>query len=172
MKQLSLFAQSCSSDNINQLRVNYWKLYVDGASRNNPGHAGAGIYIIKNDEPFIKKSFYLGLKTNNQAEYLALLLGLYILKSHLEKDDLVQILSDSQLLVRQVNGAYKIKHPDLQPLNRAVQRFLTGVNYSIVHIMREENERADELANRGVDGRIPVPEDFLTTLRTYETSNS
>lgn len=169
MKQLSLFAQSYSSDNTSQLRVNYWKLYVDGASRNNPGHAGAGIYIIKNDEPFIKKSFYLGLKTNNQAEYLALLLGLYLLKPQLEKDDLVQILSDSQLLVRQVNGEYKIKHPELQPLNRAVRRFLVGINYSMVHVIREENEQADELANQGVDGRIPVPEDFLTMLRTYET---
>ncbi len=174
MKQLSLFAQQdtnqATEQDINEpLRVQYWKLYVDGASRNNPGPSGAGIYIIKNDLPFARKSFYLGLKTNNQAEYLALLLGLYILKPHLEKDDLVEIISDSQLLVKQVSGEYKIKHPDLQPLNRAVRRFLAGVNYDIAHVMREDNTQADELANHGIDSRTPVPEDFLTMLRTYET---
>lgn len=177
MKQLSFFAPEHEDHFVEQqnnqlLQVNYWKLCVDGASRNNPGPSGAGIYIIKNDESFAKKSFYLGLKTNNQAEYLALLLGLYVLKPHLEKDDLVEIISDSQLLVKQVSGEYKIKHPDLQPLNRAVRRFLTHVNYMIIHVMREDNTQADELANHGIDSKTPVPEDFLTVLRKYETINS
>jgi Ribonuclease HI len=67
--------KSGSKDN-----VHYFKLFVDGASRNNPGQAGVGIYLLKDGEPVEKQGLYVGVKTNNQAEYLALLLGLLFLK--------------------------------------------------------------------------------------------
>src|SRR5690349_12915959 len=83
---------------------NHWKLFIDGAARNNPGKAGAGIYILKNDQEVCKEGFYLGVKTNNQAEYAALLVGLYYIKQYIEPHDHLDIISDSQLLVRQFNG--------------------------------------------------------------------
>ena len=74
---------------------NHWKLFIDGAARNNPGPAGAGIYITKNDKPFKKDGYYLGKKTNNQAEYGALLVGLFYVTQHLEPHDHLDIISDS-----------------------------------------------------------------------------
>src|SRR5437868_5008693 len=109
MKQLDVFESNPSTKNV-------WTLFVDGASRNNPGPSGAGIYIVKNNILVIKRGYYLGIKTNNQAEYLALLLGLFILMEHREAEDQVRIISDSQLLVRQLVGMYKVRHPHLQPL--------------------------------------------------------
>ena len=57
-----------------------WKLFIDGASRNNPGRSGAGVYLLKNEKPVYQEGFYLGIKTNNEAEYLALLLGVFSCK--------------------------------------------------------------------------------------------
>src|SRR5437867_2256163 len=100
MKQLGIFCSDVPSDNANvpvAVRA-YWKLSVDGASRNNPGPAGAGIYLIKNEHVVEASGYALGVKTNNQAEYLALLIGLVYLRQHMEPRDLVLIISDSQLL--------------------------------------------------------------------------
>ncbi|MCA9770437.1 ribonuclease HI family protein [Candidatus Dependentiae bacterium] len=148
-----------------QTDIQYWKMYIDGASRNNPGESGVGICIKKNDQLFAQYSFYLGLKTNNQAEYLALLLGLCVLNNHIEQDDLVQIISDSQLLVRQINRQYRVKHPLLQPLHSAAQKLLAPLNYSIGHVLREENIQADELANLAVDKKSHIPQEYIILLR-------
>src|ERR1700736_5606512 len=95
MKQMSLFSFPEKSNpekphnNPPHLSADVvkWQLFVDGAARNNPGPAGAGIYILKNGTPFIKQGFYLGSKTNNQAEYLALVLGLCQLRSVMKPAD-------------------------------------------------------------------------------------
>lgn len=166
MKQLNFLNSSESSCEKDE--VNYWKLYVDGASRNNPGKAGAGIYIIKDNKKFLEQGFALGLKTNNQAEYLALLVGIFFLKKYLCKDDVVMIVSDSQLMVRQITGHYKVKNAELIPLFKLSKKLLYGINYNIAHVLRDENKEADEMANLGIDKGKRLPQDFLDMLQEYE----
>src|SRR6476620_5172093 len=99
MKQLFLFDAPQSGNDIDISERSYWKIFVDGASRNNPGVAGAGIYILKNNTIAIVLSYYFGIKTNNQADYLALFLGLIYIKKEMAATDFVMICSVSQLLV-------------------------------------------------------------------------
>lgn len=148
----------------------HWKLFIDGAARNNPGPAGAGIYLVKNDKPVKKSGFYLGTKTNNQAEYGALLIGIYYLKQHMESQDHVDIVSDSQLLVRQFKGEYRVKHPELKPLHMLAKKMLEGTTHSISHVLREHNEIADEMANKGIDDKKKLPQEFLTLLQQHDIS--
>jgi len=138
-----------------------WTLFVDGASRNNPGPSGAGIYILKNNVLFIKTGYYLGIKTNNQAEYLALLLGLFILLEYAQQNDHVSIVSDSLLMVRQVMGMYRVKQPHLQPLHAACVAKVREMNATISHVLRSENSQADIMANQGVDYKIYPPKNYL-----------
>ena len=142
-----------------------WHLYIDGASRNNPGPSGAGVYLLKDEVPVVKQGFYLGTKTNNQAEYCALLLGLYFAERHMKQGDFLVISSDSQLLVRQVLGEYTVKHPELQTLMILVRSSLVRMRYAIRHVLRNDNTFADHLANVGIDKKLPVPHELqhLTT---------
>lgn len=165
MKQLFLFDALPASTSAQP--VTYWKLSIDGASRNNPGVAGAGIYIAKNGTTFEQHGYYLGTKTSNQAEYLALLIGIYYLKKHVAADEPVQILSDSQLLVRQIDGQYRVKHPELKPLHTFAQHMLATFNYDIAHVMREENSQADALANKGIDKKIHLPAPIADWLHAH-----
>lgn len=169
MKQRNLFDLPNSSD-VSNPEVNFWKLFVDGAARNNPGPAGVGIVILKNEKPIEHHGFFVGSKTNNQAEYLALLIGLLIIKPLLGPYDLLQILSDSELLVRHIKGIYKVKSPDLKPLYAVVQSLLAGIKYDIGHVLRYNNKQADALANCGIDQQKKVPYDLLITLQEYGIS--
>lgn len=162
MTQLSIFDQSASTHKSVQ-----WIVYIDGASRHNPGPAGAGVYILKNKEPYLRKSFYLGTKTNNQAEYLALLLSLFFLDSLLHDQDELHIFSDSQLIVRQMLGAYKVKEPSLRPLYERARAFLNHKKYSMHHVMREQNTIADRLANKGINDKEEPPAAFFTFYTNY-----
>lgn len=164
MKQMSLFDEPEKKEKA----CDHWQLFVDGAARKNPGPAGAGFHLIKNDKSFLKKGFYLGSKTNNQAEYAALLLGLYFLKGHFDPEDHIDIISDSELLVKQFKGEYRVKHPELKPLHLLAKKMLTGVHYSIAHVLREYNTVADEMANKGIDDKIKLPQEFLTLLQQHE----
>jgi ribonuclease HI len=148
-----------------------WELYVDGAARNNPGPAGAGVYLLKDGLPVVKEGFFLGSKTNNQAEYLALLLGLLYVKSHIGPHDKLVIKSDSELLVRQLSGIYSVKNKDLVRLHKHGKELLSGISYTIQHIPRAENKIADKLANQGIDKKIPIPQEFLTLWHRYEQSH-
>lgn len=155
MKQLSLFepAQDPQPHHVHQT----WQLYVDGAARGNPGPAGAGIFIKKGGEAFAKQGFFLGKKTNNQAEYLALILGLCQVFAKAHQDDKIHIFSDSELLVRQITGLYKVKDATLQRLYKRVLGMLESRSYTVKHVMREKNSTADAMANEGIDKKIPVP---------------
>lgn len=166
-KNLSIFEQSAIEVKIKNTKhtINHWQLFVDGAARNNPGPAGAGIYILKNDKSEKKVGFYLGKKTNNQAEYGALLIGLFLLKKMMHEDDHLDIVSDSLLLVRQFQGEYRVKHPELKPLHMLAKQLIEGSHYSITHVLRAHNEIADEMANKGIDDKKPLPQDFLTLLQ-------
>ncbi len=129
-------------------------LFTDGASRGNPGHGGAGAYLTASDNTMIgayKK--YLGQVTNNEAEYMALILGLdeaFKAGAH----DLV-VKMDSELVVRQLTGVYKIRQQTLADLARMVrfkeQKFK---RVAYLHIPREKNAVADKLANEALDEHL------------------
>jgi ribonuclease HI len=171
MKQLHLFERSDRAEKeTSSVHRSYWKLFVDGASRNNPGPSGAGIYIIKNDHVVEQLGYYLGIKTNNQAEYLALIIGLLFLNKNRVSGDYVMICSDSQLLVRQIEGAYKVKNPLLKPLHALAKKLLADIKYTIAHVMREDNSNADELANNGIDKKVFLNAGEIDFLQQHEIS--
>jgi ribonuclease HI len=166
-KQLGLFDE-CDPVLEPSAKSNKWLLYTDGASRRNPGPSGAGVYIVKNDESFFKQGFFLGTKTNNQAEYLALVLGLYYVKKHMASTDAVYIMSDSELLIRQMKGEYRVKNKELKQLFDVSKTLLHNVKHSFCHIMREYNVDADELANHGVDSKTLPTQAFLSFLQSHD----
>lgn len=124
---------------------------VDGASRGNPGEAGAGAVIRDPEGHIIKKlKKYLGRATNNVAEYNAILIALESAR------DLglnsVRILADSELMVKQLNGVYRVKSAELKPLyDRAVGLIKGFKDCKIAHVYREDNSTADSLANEAID---------------------
>ncbi len=170
MKQLSFFDDCIPSSVIVKKGAISWKLFVDGASRKNPGLAGAGIFLLKEEELIYKKGFFLGVKTNNQAEYLALLLGIYFAKKHINANDVLYIFSDSELLIKHMKGEYKIRSLELKQLFNCAHLFLSNINYSFCHILREYNGIADALANEGIDKRTPMPGEFQKIMHQYEIS--
>ena len=147
-----------------------WAIYIDGASRNNPGKAGAGIVMKKDGEVVSREGFYLGIKTNNQAEYYALLLSLFFVHRYAQPDDLIRIASDSELLVKQMAGTYKIKNEGLKPLFALAQSLLSTYTIKIMHVMREDNVEADAMANKGIDTKKRVPDAFIAMLKKHEIS--
>lgn len=170
MKQLNFLDLASHNRSLQSSDIHYWKLFIDGAARNNPGPAGIGMVILKDEDLVEQHGFFVGSKTNNQAEYLALLLGLIRIKQLMGPDDLLLILSDSELLVRQVQGRYKVKNPALKPLYEGAQRLLNGLKYDVGHILRYKNKSADALANRGIDQKSAVPQYLITALRDYGIS--
>ena len=128
-------------------------IYTDGASRGNPGKAGAGFVIFneQNDE-IATGSKYLGQCTNNVAEYQALIFGLK--EAGKIGNRQISIFLDSQLIVRQIQGKYKVKNVGLKPLFAEVRRLLAQFDsFQVSHVPRNLNKRADELANQGIDDR-------------------
>jgi len=128
-----------------------WSLYCDGASRGNPGQAGAGAVLIDASGD-IRGQYgeYLGQTTNNVAEYQALLLGLKMARNLGVKK--IQIFADSELLVRQIKGRYRVKAAHLLPLYEVAQHALKGFETNnISHVPREMNHLADRLANCAID---------------------
>jgi ribonuclease HI len=146
-----------------------WTLFIDGASRGNPGSAGAGIYLTCAGNMVLEQGFFLGEKTNNQAEYLALLIGLYFSKKYVKESDVLHIKSDSQLLVRQIQGVYKVKDTHLKAMRDAAMLLLKKIPaYTIDHVLRAGNSDADRMANHGVDKKIEIPQLCLHLLKKYE----
>lgn len=164
MKQLNMFHSDADSPE-GKKKIHHWKVYIDGASRGNPGAAGAGVYILKDNQFFAQHGFYLGTKTNNQAEYLALLLAIFELKKDVHADDKVHIISDSQLMIRQMKGEYRVKNEDLKILYTIGKRWLAGWHITLSHVLRAENVEADEMANVGVDKKIKPPHAFIENLK-------
>lgn len=124
---------------------------TDGASRGNPGHAAAGVVIESPDGVVIGQGKrYLGVMTNNQAEYRALILGLKTVAHY--HPSRVSVFMDSELVVKQMLGQYKVRDAALEPLwreARALAAALPGVTFS--HVLRGKNARADKLANEALD---------------------
>jgi len=129
---------------------------TDGASKGNPGAAGIGVVVCDADGNVVKEiGEYIGSTTNNVAEYTALIRGLQ--EAIGLGADAVQVFTDSELLARQVAGAYKIKAPHLRDLHNTVRGLMSKFRQvSVSHVYREENAHADKLAsdaaNRGEPG--------------------
>jgi ribonuclease HI len=131
-------------------------LFVDGASRGNPGPAGIGIVIRDGDRgPILKEiSEYVGRTTNNVAEYRALLKALEA--AHELGAASIEIRSDSNLLINQLTGTYKVKSTDLGPLFlEATRRLRTFEDWAARHVPRSQNAAADALANHAIDQAHP-----------------
>jgi ribonuclease HI len=126
-------------------------LYADGAARGNPGPAGAGAVLLDADGHVLAElTRSLGHATNNQAEYTALIVGLE--EARRRGIDDIEVFMDSKLVVEQMNGHWKIKHPNMKPLAlRAGELWGSFARHSISHIPREENLIADALSNRAID---------------------
>lgn len=128
-----------------------FNLYTDGACRGNPGYGGAGAVLVDENGNVVESvKKFLGLCTNNVAEYKALILGLEeALKQNCSQ---VHIFLDSELLVRQINGVYKVKDETLKVLMRELKVLLTSLDeYTVEHIGRNKNRLADRLANEAID---------------------
>ena len=125
---------------------------ADGGSRGNPGQAGSGTVIIDADtgEVLFEIARFIGVATNNVAEYTALLAAFEVIHEHVPSAE-VLVRMDSKLVIEQMSGAWKIKHPDMQQLAAQVQRFVVGKSVRWQWIPREENKRADALANKAMD---------------------
>jgi ribonuclease HI len=125
--------------------------YIDGGSRGNPGIAGYGVDVQdENGVSVASLSENLGIRTNNFAEYSALIGALrYALVNGY---DGVRAYADSELMVRQINGVYKVKSPDLQTLFREAKALISKLkSFSLHHVPREQNREADRLANLAMD---------------------
>ncbi|HLY63509.1 MAG TPA: ribonuclease HI family protein [Terriglobia bacterium] len=126
--------------------------HIDGASRGNPGPAAYGVVLESHEgAPLATLSKAIGHTTNNVAEYHGLLAALeYAVEHDIRR---LKVLSDSELMARQIQGAYKVKSPDLKPLyERARSAIARLESFSIQHVRREHNREADKLANLALDG--------------------
>jgi ribonuclease HI len=122
----------------------------DGAARGNPGRAAIGVVVLKGGVPVREIGETIGETTNNIAEYRALLRGLEEARALGART--VRICSDSELVVRQLSGQYKVRSEHLAPLHRqAISRMRKFDRVSVVHVPREQNQGADALANRALD---------------------
>ena len=136
------------------MKEEYSHLYCDGGCRGNPGPAGVGVVLKLNPEKLEPLEYYeqIGNATNNIAEYRSLILGLE--KSLENNIKNLHIFMDSQLVVYQIQGRYKVKNLGLRPLYAKSKLLLAKLNnYSIFHIRREENTHADRLANQALDSK-------------------
>ena len=129
---------------------------IDGAARGNPGPAAYGV-VVRRPDGTTHESLgkYIGRTTNNVAEYYALIAALdYAAASGIKR---LRVYSDSQLIVNQIKGLYKVKHPDLRPLHeRAKKQAASLETFTIQYVPREQNRDADDLANAALDSTSGV----------------
>lgn len=131
-------------------------LYIDGASRGNPGPAAYAVVLARPGLPEEEEADVIGPATNNFAEYTALIKGLSLAAER--GVTRLEVRSDSELLVKQMRGEYRVRHPELRELWEQARRLAEGFEqFRITHVRREENRRADRLANEALDGRPRKP---------------
>jgi ribonuclease HI len=124
---------------------------VDGGARGNPGPAAIGV-VVRNDAGAVVEQVgeTIGTATNNVAEYRALLRGIELASAH--GADEVELIGDSELIVRQIEGRYKVKHADMKELHAQAKKMLADFdNWSIRHVKRAQNADADKLVNEALD---------------------
>jgi ribonuclease HI len=127
--------------------------HIDGGARGNPGPAGYGVHVEDaHGSPVAELYGYLGVATNNTAEYAGLLAALEYARDAQVAS--LRVMSDSELLVRQLEGRYRVKDPKMQVLHAAARRLIAGLKeFRVEHVRREENREADRLANLAMDRR-------------------
>jgi ribonuclease HI len=131
--------------------VQWFTANVDGGARGNPGPAGYGVYLRDaSGAPIRQLSEYLGHKSNNVAEYSALLAALeYSVANGIRA---LKVISDSELMVKQMNGQYRVSSPDLKPLYERARSLVRQLDqFAIEHVLRGKNQHADRLANEAMD---------------------
>ncbi|MHB0886042.1 MAG: ribonuclease HI family protein [Bacillota bacterium] len=147
---------------VNQRAARPLVVYIDGGSRNNPGPAAIGVAVFNREaldggqpgakeapEPLAQVGLYIGPATNNVAEYTALLRGLEECLAAGASE--IEVRSDSELLVKQMNGEYKVRNEGLQPLHGRARSLSLSVPTRYVHVRREKNRLADGLVNQALD---------------------
>lgn len=131
------------------------KIYADGGARGNPGPSAAGFVVIKKEKIVHEQSKYLGKGTNNEAEYAAVLIALEWLEENKKKlgGKKISFYLDSELVVRQLTGIYKVRSSNLKPLVKQVKVFEEKIGKEIKYfsIGREKNKLADSLVNKQLD---------------------
>jgi ribonuclease HI len=133
------------------------RIFTDGASRGNPGPAGLGV-VIEDDQGMRLRGLHrwLGVTTNNEAEYHALIEGLKAVEEW--KPDRLEVYLDSKLVVEQINGRYRVKSRELQPLFAKVTELMKQFpEISVSHVERAKNRGADALANIAIDAHVKKP---------------
>lgn len=127
-------------------------LYTDGGSRNNPGQAAIGAVLMDGEKIISKLSKRIGIATNNEAEYTALIQGIDMALKHSPKE--LKCFMDSELVVKQLNGMYKIKEPRLQKLSLKARDLIKQIEkVSFEYIPRSQNSLADSLVNAALDNK-------------------
>ena len=129
------------------------EIYIDGASKGNPGPSGIGVVIYRDGQTIKNISSFIGNTTNNIAEYTALIYGLE--EALMLKAGVLKINTDSQLLYRQLNKVYKVKNPNILGLyNRVIHLMSAFEKVSVNNIPRENNRGADKLANKAIKEQL------------------
>jgi ribonuclease HI len=147
----SLFAESPAPATPRTLQSGWINAHCDGGARGNPGPSGYGA-LIQNDEGVVlaELSEFLGMRTNNYAEYSGLLGCLQYALDH--NYPRLRVVSDSELMVKQIQGKYQVKSPDLKPLFEEAKRRIAKLEkFEISHALRHKNKDADRLANEAMD---------------------
>jgi ribonuclease HI len=129
-----------------------WTLHTDGGARGNPGPAGIGFVLHKDDRLVCHGGDYLGETTNNVAEYEALIWGLE--NARTLGATALEVFADSELMVKQLTGVYRVKNANLRPLHARATAVADSIgDVSFTHVRREENHLADDLANKAMDAQ-------------------
>jgi len=130
-------------------------IYTDGGSRGNPGEAAYGFVVYKNGKKIYREGEYLGVQTNNFAEYMAVINAFRWVKKNLGENLQIKLYCDSLLVASQLTGKFKVKHPAIKPLVEKVkglESYFENVDY--FHVLRENNKEADEMVNKALDERL------------------
>lgn len=140
---------------------NILTIHTDGGSRGNPGNAASAFVIHDNNKEIYKESKYLGRNTNNNAEYMGVVMAVEWLEKYIKNNrvDKVNFVLDSELVVKQINGLYKVKHPDMLKLHTLVKRKIgeMGIKTAFLHVLRKDNKLADQLVNEALDNYLQNP---------------
>jgi len=129
---------------------NKYEVFTDGGSRGNPGISAYAFVVFLDNQEIFSSSGFLGISTNNKAEYTALLNALNFI--HNERYEDVTLFSDSELMVKQIKGEYKVKDEDLKKFYFECKELILKIkNFEIIHVRREKNKRADYLVNKVLD---------------------
>lgn len=138
--------------------MNTLTIYTDGASRSNPGQASCGFVVYENGKIIYEEGVYLGIQTNNTAEYMGVIEGFrWVIAHHNPSETIIHFRMDSMLVAHQMKGEWKIKHEHLRNLYYTAKKYeeqCNNVTYS--HVRREQNTRADLMANQALD-RLAAP---------------